>query len=514
MKIVNKLRMLAIVPSALAIVVALTVFFSARWFDNAQRQERAAVTAVTDAFELDGLAHRFVYQSEFGPERPRQQWISVHKDLAGQLSNMNASNDEDQQFLDQMREDHKQIDEHFRRLIANREQLQASSEEMTQFLEAQKQNLVRKLLDDSLSFREAASDLAQSSHQAAQKTQQQANLLVLILVGSTVPVVVVMSVLITRSITNPIARLHDGVEAIEHGDLNHRAGTNANDEIGELSRAFDQMASELQVLIEQHRWDEAEMQSLNETLEQRVQQRTAQLARANEALEQSNVELQQFAYIASHDLQTPLRGIAGFAQLLETNYQGKFDEKADGYINLIVESAKRMQTLITDLLTYSRVESRVVPFKPTDLGKVVDEVVEILNASIKEAEGEVTCDELPTITGDRSQLSQLLQNLIGNGLKYHGDEPAHVHVSAEHSGRQWTIAVRDNGIGIEAKHHEKIFEIFRRLHSEEKYPGTGIGLAICRRIVHRHSGRIWLESEPGKGSTFYFMMPTRAPEER
>ncbi|MCA8991035.1 MAG: hypothetical protein KDA88_03610 [Planctomycetaceae bacterium] len=163
--------------------------------------------------------------------------------------------------------------------------------------------------------------------------------------------------------------------------------------------------------------------------------------------------------------------------------------------------------MINDLLTYARVESRSRPFEPTNLNAVVDDVITLLYAEIRDADGEVTHGELPTVMGDESQLSQLLQNLIGNGLKYHGDAPPQVFIAAESNGIEWTISVRDNGIGIDEKHYEKIFEIFRRLHGQDKYPGTGIGLAVCRRIVNRHGGRIWLESEPGKGTTFYFTIP-------
>jgi PAS domain S-box-containing protein len=234
---------------------------------------------------------------------------------------------------------------------------------------------------------------------------------------------------------------------------------------------------------------------------------------ANEALEQSNLELQQFACIASHDLQTPLRSIAGFAQFLQKEYHGQLDDQADDYIERMVGGVKRMQTMINDLLAYSRVESRSVPFLPVDLSRVCDATVVLLRASIEDVDGKVTRDELPTIAGDRSQLMQLLQNLIGNGIKYHGENTPRMHVSAGMTSDVWTIAVRDNGIGIDARYHEQIFEIFRRLHTEEEYQGTGIGLAICRRIVHRHGGQIWLESEPGKGSTFYFSIPARAPED-
>jgi PAS domain S-box-containing protein len=248
-------------------------------------------------------------------------------------------------------------------------------------------------------------------------------------------------------------------------------------------------------------------------LEEKQRQLYKELSAANEALEQSNMELQQFAYIASHDLQTPLRSIAAFAQFLQKDYQGRLDEQADDYINRMVGSVKGMQTMIGDLLAYSRIESRTATFHPVDLNEICDDALGMLRPSIEETDGEVSHDDLPTIAGDRSQLAQLLQNLIANGIKYHGDNPPRVHLSAENDGQVWTIAVRDHGIGIDGKYHEKIFEIFRRLHTEQEYSGTGIGLAVCRRIVYRHGGRIWLESESGKGSTFYFTIPASAPEE-
>jgi PAS domain S-box-containing protein len=237
------------------------------------------------------------------------------------------------------------------------------------------------------------------------------------------------------------------------------------------------------------------------------------LNNANESLKQSNMELQQFAYIASHDLQAPLRSIAAFAQFLQKDYQGRLDDQADDYINRMVGSVKNMQTMIGDLLAYSRVESQSVSFHPVDLNQVCDDLVEMLRTMLEDTDGEVSHEELPTVAGEHSQLVQLMQNLIGNSIKYHGDQPPRVHVSAEWKDDAWTIAVRDEGIGIDAKNHDKIFEIFCRLHTEQEYSGTGIGLAICRRIVHRHGGQMWLESQPGEGSTFYFSIPASSQKE-
>jgi PAS domain S-box-containing protein len=248
-------------------------------------------------------------------------------------------------------------------------------------------------------------------------------------------------------------------------------------------------------------------QRARDELELRVAERTEELAVANQVLERSNLELKQFAYIASHDLQSPLRSISGFVQLLKSDYESKLDEQAQDWIRRTVQSIAQMQTLIRDLLSYSRVDARARPFARTPFIDVVKDAMGLLESSILDSGGQVTFDQLPAIMGDRSQLVQLIQNLIGNGLAYHSDKPPQIHVSAERGEKEWMFSVRDNGIGIDSKHHEQIFEIFKRLHDQSEYPGTGIGLAVCRRVVDRHGGKIWVESEPGHGSTFHFTIP-------
>jgi light-regulated signal transduction histidine kinase (bacteriophytochrome) len=248
-------------------------------------------------------------------------------------------------------------------------------------------------------------------------------------------------------------------------------------------------------------------QRLSAELECGVRERTLELARANEALERSNLELQQFAYVASHDLQTPLRAIAGFAQFLKADYEDRLDAKGNEYIERIIRGATRLQELIEDLLDLSRIESQAAPFTPVDLADAVGEAVDTLHESIQNASAEVTHSGLPVVHGDRKQLVHLLMNLIENGVKYRRTAPPRIHVTAEQADGGWTIAVTDNGIGVAPQHHEKIFEIFRRLHSHQAYPGTGIGLSLCRRIVNRHGGRIWVSSEEGKGSSFLFTLP-------
>jgi light-regulated signal transduction histidine kinase (bacteriophytochrome) len=231
------------------------------------------------------------------------------------------------------------------------------------------------------------------------------------------------------------------------------------------------------------------------------------LARTVQELERSNRDLEQFAHVASHDLQEPLRMISGFLKLLSDRYEPQLDEKAREYIGYTVEGATRMSQLITDLLAYSRVATKGKNPVPVDANLPLEAALANLRGSIEEAGATVTHDELPSVVGDVSQLTQLFQNLIGNAIKFRSpDRPCQVHIDAEKKEGKWVFAVRDNGIGIDPKQNDRIFVIFQRLHTREKHPGTGIGLAICKAIAERHGGRIWVESKLGEGSTFYFAL--------
>jgi PAS domain S-box-containing protein len=226
-------------------------------------------------------------------------------------------------------------------------------------------------------------------------------------------------------------------------------------------------------------------------------------------LERSNQELEQFAYVASHDLQEPLRMVASYTQLLEKRYKDQLDQDAKDFIRFTADGANRMQRLINDLLTYSRVGTRGKPWKPTDCHTMLGQAIANLSMVIEENHAIITSDQLPTVMADASQMVPLFQNLIGNAIKFRGEELPRIHVSAQEKGNEWVFSVKDNGIGIEAQFSERIFIVFQRLHSREKYPGTGMGLAICKKLVERHGGKIWVESELGKGSTFYFSIPKR-----
>ncbi len=234
----------------------------------------------------------------------------------------------------------------------------------------------------------------------------------------------------------------------------------------------------------------------------------ADIASRNAALERSNQSLQEFAYVASHDLQEPLRTVASFTQLLQKRYAGQLDAQADEFIGFAVDGAKRMQQLINDILQYSRVTTHGKTFERVAIGSAVERAITALQGRIAERSAAiVVLGSLPTVTGDPAQLSQLFLNLIGNAIKYNQDGHPRVEISARRDGELWILRVADNGIGIDPQYHEQIFRIFTRLHTRDEYEGTGIGLALCRRILERHRGRIWLESSEGNGTAVFFTLP-------
>jgi PAS domain S-box-containing protein len=260
---------------------------------------------------------------------------------------------------------------------------------------------------------------------------------------------------------------------------------------------------------------EHELQRAHDELEIRVQERTAELSRANAELQQraeqlarSNADLEQFAYSASHDLQEPIRNVAISAQLLARHHSASLDPEAQGLLKTALNSAYHMESLVRDLLEYTRVARAAEETETeTDANRVMETVLQTLEATIRDSGAEVTCDLLPSVRLPAFRLQQLLQNLVSNGIKYRSDKPSRIHVSAALVDGSWVFSVEDNGIGIDPAYHERIFGIFKRLHNKDKYPGTGIGLAICKRIVEHVGGRIWVESELGKGARFMFTIP-------
>ena len=258
------------------------------------------------------------------------------------------------------------------------------------------------------------------------------------------------------------------------------------------------------------------LQQANQELEQRIAERTAELVYTNKQLEKinaelvsSNQELEKFAYVVSHDLQAPLRSIKMFAELLAQEYRDKLNSQADEYIDYITDSAERMQILIKDLLAYCRAGKNEQTWISVDLKDVINNVLRDLEASIKESKAKIKIDRLPTVQANPREINQLFQNLISNGIKFRGKDTPCIEINAQSQQQQWLISVKDNGIGIEPQYQDKIFQIFQRLHSLEEYPGTGVGLAICQKIVERHGGSIWVESQPNRGSTFYFTLPQK-----
>lgn len=280
----------------------------------------------------------------------------------------------------------------------------------------------------------------------------------------------------------------------------------------QLPRLQSRVAA-LEQLLEVHEQTVREQSDkLTRTLKQ-LKERAETLAQRTDELARSNRELEEFARAASHDLQEPLRAVSGFCQLLKSRYGGKLDAQADEFIDFAVDGAHRMQTLINDLLEYSRVGSRGGEFEPIDASSAFDKAMTNLHSAIRESGAKLTHSALPVLTADRMQLVQLFQNLVGNAIKFRGEQTPEVHVEAVRQADHWLFSVRDNGIGIDPRYAQRVFVIFQRLHTRTNYPGTGVGLAICKKIVERHGGRIWVEPRSDHGSVFQFTIPIKHGDE-
>jgi signal transduction histidine kinase len=304
--------------------------------------------------------------------------------------------------------------------------------------------------------------------------------------ASTLAAVILIAVFLSASISRPILELDAVAARAAAGDMDQQIDLGLRDELGTLARSFDTMLANLR-------------------------ERTQALARSNADLERSNVDLEEFGYAVSHDLKEPLRSVSGFLELLKRRAGAKLDDKANDYVDRSLAGAERMRLLIEDLLAYARVSTGPRALQAVDLNQVVRDVLGGLEQSIEESGARIEVGELPVLQAERALLSAVFQNLIANAIKFRREQPV-IRIDAREEDGQWQLSVKDNGIGIDAAQFDRVFQVFQRLHGKDEYPGTGIGLAVCKKIVERHGGRIWLESTPGAGTTFRFTIPTQQPE--
>ena len=298
---------------------------------------------------------------------------------------------------------------------------------------------------------------------------------------------IVLAYFMRRRIILSLEKLQEGTQLFASGRLDKRIELDGNDELGELARQFNDMAADIEQLVDREK-------NLSRELEEQSRE-----------LQESNRELERFASVASHDLKEPLRMIRSFMELLEKKYSTHLDETAQKYIQFAVDGSHRMTTLIDDLLEFSRVGRKYTEFEEVDVNKLIEEILDHYSPSIKEKNASVKVHEMPVVRAVPVSLKLVFQNLISNALKYQKKAvDTVIEIDAKERDEDWEFSVSDNGIGIEEKYLDQIFELFERLHTSDEYPGTGMGLATCKKIVDQHGGKIWAESEPGKGSTFYF----------
>lgn len=494
-----KIRTRVKITGALALCVILAygawILHVNRAFSQMAREVKEADEITHRFFMLHALTYDYL---SFPTERAQRQWSALYQELRRLLAAAEYRELQKKYGLEDTAGKLKMVGDTFARLLTIKEIPEQGGPEAETRREFHSRLTTQLLLatQDIVTRTLRMTEEINEKLIATQRVDSSMDIVVLLALG-----VIIFSagVFLQRSVVKPVLKLHDGAEIIGAGNLDFKVGITTGDEIGELSQAFDRMTANLQEITVSRNELAKEVEE-RKLVEEKLQNTLLDL-------ERSNRDLEEFAYISSHDLQEPLRKIANFSEMLGEQYRGRFDEQADRYLCYIADGARRMQALINDLLYYSRVGQTDLPSLPANLEDILRGTLNDLQSLIQESGAHITHDPLPTSKVNSYQMGQLLQNLLVNAIKFHGHQPPRIHLSARQEGREWVIGVRDNGIGFDSQQAERIFKVFQRLHSQDKYPGTGIGLAICKKIVERHGGRCWAESQPGLGSTFYFTIP-------
>jgi len=501
MTIKSKLILSVIFFGIIALVAAITLVVTFRHSNVSIARENIAEKLLLASYELSELSNDSIL---FRGKRQALQWESKYDSMAGWLAQLPVDGPEEQVLVEN--------------IAANHVRMKAIFDDVRATLEA---SPVKAQFASNIGFLQLSwsrltvqtqgiiSDASQLTHLIREDRRAVRNRNTFLIIAMISALIVFGSVnylFILWRVLRSVATLREGTTIIGSGNLTHRIEETGRDEIGDLARAFNRMNVNLAAVL-------ASKEDLNREVEERKRTED-QLKKTLADLERSNKELEQFAYVASHDLQEPLRMVSSYTQLLDERYRDQLDEKARKFIHYAVDGAVRMQRLIQDLLSYSRVTTRGEEFEPINSGTALETAIDSLKETIRESGALVTNDDLPQVLEDQTQLAQVFQNLIGNAIKFRGPDQPRIHVSVQEQDGQWLFSVRDNGIGIDPQYSHKVFVIFQRLHTREEYPGTGIGLALCQRIIRRHGGEIWFDSKPGEGSTFYFTLKKATQEGR
>jgi len=481
----------------LAMMAALvTVFIVTAQEGAGGRENRSTATSILRS--LQSLSVLTTEYAAYREERPVYQVLQMQASLAKMLDEASLQGAEEKAIFARITGQNKQFRSDFEYLV----QLYGQEGLGTTVKQAELAERVKSRIQ--LDIELMAGDALRLSDIFGARvavTQTVAGIILGIALLMMIALGVILFVVAWGRMLVPLVRLQKGTRAIAEGKLDYRVGIASRDEIGELAANFNTMAERLE-----HSY--SELEKSRDELEIKVRERTAELQRTAEELHRSNIELQQFAYVASHDLQEPLRTISSFLQLIEKRYADSIGGEAKEFIGFSVAAANRLQEMIRALLEYSRVQTRGSPFAVVKTQAVLNEAVNNLGKAIEESGASITADPLPQIYGDSGQLVRLFQNLLANAIKFRVSRPPVIHVSSEKKQGEWLFCVEDNGIGMDPKYADRVFTIFQRLHGRDM-PGIGMGLAVCKRIVERHGGRIWVESETGKGARFCFTIPLR-----
>ncbi len=509
MTIKSQFRLNILVSICLAIIVGGILFYADRRIDAEVEKNFLADRITKGVFELFMVSNAYLTYRE---ERPRIQWnlkIASLKTLIKEAEIEEKSRDEELEILSQRCEEMGVL---FEKIVSYAERLNRASGEEAVLVQEAYDRLRTNLTAKGQEMVSHAFLMIQESNQGLSLVKKEAIIQVLVSILLAIGISILISLLLSRKILTDLSLLQEGTGIAAGGDLDHKVEIPRADELGHLARAFNDMTGRLS----------ESYGALEREVSERVRAQQ-ELKTYAEKLEWSNRELQDFAFVASHDLQEPLRKIQAFGGRLKEKWGDQLTDQGHDYIERMQGASTRMQAMIQGLLNYSRVTTKGEPFSALDLNSVAKDVVSDLAILLEETGGRVELGELPTIEADPHQMRQLLQNLMANALKFRGPQKPVVRIWGEtvqevpgesgHSqGSRCKIHVEDNGIGFDEKYLDRIFSPFQRLHGRAEYEGTGIGLAICRKIVERHGGRLTARSTPGKGSTFVVTLPMNQPK--